>query len=59
MEGYDLKVGESKVYGYSIKKKNKTHFFLSNTVLQYFFKQIITELPFSAKYFLGAVDISE
>ena len=40
-------------------KKKKTHFFLSNTVLQYFFKQIITELPFSAKYFLGAVDISE
>lgn len=42
--------------GTELKTNNKTHFFLA---IQYFFKQIITELPLSAKYFLGAVDISE
>lgn len=32
MEGYDLKVEESKVYGYWIKNKQQNTFFLSNTV---------------------------
>ena len=39
--------------------KKKHIFFLAIQYYSIFFKQIITELPFSAKYFLGAVDISE